>query len=95
MELIVEIFYDVGGRSSHKKRVRPFPGQTYSPSYRVWCSKALRESKGIGSLHMVRVSLVHQPQGDPYLRIGVDEPWIAVSENDARQFIVARKKCNA
>jgi hypothetical protein len=76
MELIVQIFYDVGGRSSRMKRVRPFPGQFYSPEYRVWCSKALRESKTSGSLYRVNASLIFQPQGESYLRIGLDENWV-------------------
>lgn len=89
MEIIVETFRNPGEPSSRPVRVRPIPGQ-FKDNYRVWCSVAMREAKPIGSLFRVQVSLVNQPQGEAYLRIGLHAPWITVSEDVAKQFIIDR-----
>lgn len=87
MEIIVETFRNPGEPSSRPVRVRPIPGQ-FKDNYRVWCSVAMREAKPIGSLFRVQVSLVNQPQGEGYLRIGLHAPWIPVTESVAKQFVI-------
>lgn len=87
MEIIVVTFRNPGEPSSRPIRVRPIPGQ-FKENYRVWCSVAMRKSKPIGSLFRVQVSLVHQPQGETYLRIGLHDPWIPVSESEAKRFFI-------
>lgn len=92
MEIIIETFRNPGEPSSNPIRVRPIPGQNFPPSYRVWCSVAMRESKSVGALFRVNVSLVHQPDGDSYLRISRNVTWVPVSTAEARNFISANKK---
>lgn len=87
MEIIVETFRNPGEPSSRPIRVRPIPGQ-FKDNYRVWCSVAMREAKPIGSFFRVQVSLVHQPQGETYLRVGLHDPWIPITENAAKQFVI-------
>ena len=87
MEIIVETFYNPGEPSSNPIRVRPLPGQKLSQHYRVSCSVALRESKTVGSLFRVNVSLVNQPDADSYLKIGKYEKWVPVTEEEAKKFI--------
>jgi hypothetical protein len=87
VEVIVETFHNPGEPSSNRIRVRPFSGQKFSQNYRVWCSVAMRESKTVGSLFRVSVSIVQQPQGDSYLRIGPHERWLPVTEDEATKFI--------
>ena len=88
MEILVETFYNPGEPSSNPIRVRPFPGQKFSSHFRVSCSVSMRESKSVGSLFRVNVSLVHQPDADPYLKIRNDEVWVSIDEKDAREFIL-------
>lgn len=86
MEIVVETFRNPGEPSSRPIRVRPVTGQ-FKENYRVWCSVAMRKAKPIGSLFRVQVSLVHQPQGETYLRIGLHAPWIPVAADEAKRFI--------
>ena len=87
MEIIVETYRNPGEPSSRPIRVRPLPGQAFSEHYRVWCSVEMRRSKPVGSLYRVRVSLVHQPHGDSYLRVGLYDEWIPVTFEQAKRFI--------
>ena len=89
MEIIVETFRNPGEASSRPIRVRPVPGQ-FNENFRVWCSVSMRKTKQIGARFRVKVSLVHQPQGESYLRIGLNDPWVPVSEHEAKQFIIDR-----
>lgn len=90
MKVIVETYHNPGEPSSNPIRVRPYPGQSFSVNYRVWCSVKMRESRQVGSLFLVNVSEVHQPQGESYLRIGLYDKWIPVTHEDAKQFIGAQ-----
>lgn len=86
MEIVVETFRNPGEPSSRPIRVRPISGQ-FKDNYRVWCSVAMRKAKPIGSLFRVQATLVHQPQGEAYLRVGLNDVWIPVSAEEAKQFI--------
>jgi len=86
MEIVIETFRNLGEPSSRPIRVRPIPGQ-FEESYRVWCSVAMRRAKPIGSLFRVEVTLVQQPQGEAYMRIGLHAPWVPITADEAKQFI--------
>ncbi|MEZ0232562.1 MAG: hypothetical protein ACAH12_06960 [Methylophilaceae bacterium] len=87
MEIVVETFHNPGEPSSNPIRVRPILGQKFSEQYRVWCSVKVRESKTIGSLFLVNVTLVKQPQGEPYLKIDLNEEWKSLTEEEAKNLI--------
>jgi len=87
MEIAVETYRNPGEPSSRPIRVRPVSGQ-FKEKYRVWCSVAMRKTKPIGSLFRVQVSFVHQPQGETYLRIGLHDPWISVTVDEAKRFVL-------
>ena len=92
MEIIVETYRNPGEPSCRPVRVRPLHGQAFSEHYRVWCSVEMRRSKPIGSLYRVSVSVVHQPQGDSYLRIGLYDAWTPVTVDEATAFITENSK---
>lgn len=87
MEIIVETYRNPGEPSSRPVRVRPLPGQAFSEHYRVWCSLEMRRSRPVGSMFRVPVSVVHQPQGDSYLRIGLYAVWVPVTPEEAARYI--------
>lgn len=87
MEIIVETYRNPGEPSTRPIRVRPLTGQ-FDREYHVWCSVAMRKIQPIGSLFRVHASLVHQPQGDDYLRIGLHSPWVPATIEAARQFVI-------
>lgn len=86
MDIIVETFRNPGEPTSRAVRVRPVKGQ-FAVDYRVWCSVQQRESKSIGSLFRVPVTLVHQPDGNSYLRVELYIPFIPVSKEEARVYL--------
>ncbi len=86
MQIIVETYRNPGEPSSSKVRVRPLSGQ-FMGSYRVWCSQAMRRTQPVGALFRVSVTQVDQPDGESYLRIGLHDPWEAVSRDEAEKFI--------
>lgn len=86
MEIVIETFRNPGEPSSRPIRVRPIFGQ-FKENYRVWCSVAMRRAKPIGSLFRVQVTPVYQPQGETYLRIGLYDPWVPVTADEAERFI--------
>lgn len=91
MQIIVETFHNRGEPSSSEVRVRPLVGQ-FEETYRVWCSKAMRRAWPVGELFRVWVSRVDQPDGESYLRIGLNDPWEPVSLSEAERFIREQHK---
>lgn len=91
MEVVVETFRNPGEPSSRGIRVRPIPGQRFSPQYRVWCSVSQRREKPVGSMFLVNVSLVHS-KTDSYLKIDLKEQWVPVSEDEAQKFVRAARE---
>lgn len=91
MDIIVETFRNPGEPTSRAVRVRPVKGQ-FAVDYRVWCSVKQRESKPIGSLFRVPVTMVHQPDGDSYLRVELNRPFIPLTTEEARQFLDNKQK---
>lgn len=87
MKIVVETFRNPGEPSSNPIRVRPISGQMFSEQYRVWCSVKVRESKIIGSLFLVNVTLVKQTRGEPYLKIDLNEDWKGITQEKARNHI--------
>lgn len=91
MQIIIETFRNPGEPSSSKVRVRPFDGQ-FKESYRVWCSQSMRRAWPVGKLFRVWVTRVDQPDGESYLRIGLNHSWEPVSLSEAEKFILEEHK---
>ncbi len=89
VQIVVETFHNPGEPSARPVRVRPIPGQ-FNRSYRVWCSVAARRERPVGSLFLVHVTEVHQPQGESYLRISQREEWQPISTAQAANFLKSR-----
>jgi hypothetical protein len=89
MQIIIEIFKNIGEPSSNELRVRPLSGQ-FNKNYRVWCSKKMRSACSVGALFRVLVTRVHQPDGDSYLRIGLHTNWEPVTHDEAMRFVNKR-----
>ena len=90
MQIVVVTYRNHGEPSSRPIRVRPIAGQAFPESYRVWCSVRMRQSKPVGSLFLVNVSQVHQPHGESYLRIDLNQDWTPLSREEAEGLIAAR-----
>jgi hypothetical protein len=77
--VIVETFLNVGEPSSAQYRVRPVPGQTFAPSMRVQCSKALRRTYPLGTKFRIPVAEVQRDNGGKFLREIGSGPWEVVN----------------
>jgi hypothetical protein len=58
MEIIVETFYATGEKTISPVRVRPLPGQGFSISMRVECSKEMRVAYPVVQLFVMNVKVV-------------------------------------
>jgi hypothetical protein len=75
MYVIVETFRARGEASSSPVRVRPVPGQGYSPDTRVECSKGMRTSAPIGSRFRIWVKETRKEGGKTFLYSNPRDPW--------------------
>lgn len=67
MFVIVETFLNPGEPSNAVFRVRPIPGQTFPPSMRVQCSRAMRQAYPLGSRFRLPVQQKSREGGSPFL----------------------------
>ena len=75
MFIIVETFLNPGEPSSASYRVRPLPGQSYPPTMRVQCSRAMRYSAPLGARFRLWVNLVVPENNTSFLRHVNSDPW--------------------
>jgi hypothetical protein len=92
MEIVVETYRNPGEPSTRPIRVRPVAGQGLFERHRVWCSVSMRRSKPVGSLFLVNVSLVHQPQGASYLRVNLNDRWKPLTREEANRLILSKSQ---
>jgi hypothetical protein len=87
MQIIVETFRASGENSGSNIRVRPLPGQGFSPAMRVECSKAMRSAFPIGQLFCVWVSVKSKEGGPDFLYSYHGDPWSPITPTAAATFI--------
>lgn len=75
MFVVCETFLNPGEPSSATYRVRPIPGQPFSTSMRVQCSRAMRHSVPLGTRLKLWVTLVEPAYNEPFLRHNNSDPW--------------------
>lgn len=61
--------YHAAPSSGHRGgiRVRPVPGQEFSPDLNVECSKGFREAYPVGTKFLLRVKVTDREGGRPFL----------------------------
>lgn len=94
MQIIVETFRASGENSGSSIRVRPLPGQGFSPAMRVECSKAMRTAFPIGQLFCIWVSVKSKEGGPDFLYSYHGDPWSPISQAAAVSFIEKRNRPN-
>jgi hypothetical protein len=87
MEIIVETFYATGEKTISPVRVRPLPGQGFSISMRVECSKEMRVAYPVGQLFVLNVKVVSRLDSPDFLYSSYREKWRPVSSSYAMEFI--------
>ena len=81
--IVIETFRNRGEPSSALVRARPYSGQ-FDRDYRVWCFISQRESARLGALFLVHATWVKPKLRDPYLRVGLKDPWEPLTITQAR-----------
>lgn len=86
-EYIIETFANPGEPSGSRIRARPAPGQGVPTSWRVECSRSMRNSHPVGTLFL----LLGRPAGGdleaPFLYCNPRAEYKVVSREEATKFI--------
>lgn len=92
MQIVIETFRASGESSRSAIRARPLPGQGFSTTLRVECSKSMRENHAVGTLFKVWVKLTNRLGGSPFLYSSYRDPYEVVSAEEAEKFISSRTR---
>jgi hypothetical protein len=87
MPIIVETFYAPGEKSRSPIRVRPLPGQGFSPDMRVECSREMRAAFPVGQLFCIYVKVTSRLNSPDFLYSSYRDPWNPVTKSEAEDFI--------
>lgn len=86
MQIVIQTFTNFGEPSAERVRTKPYPGQ-FDRDYRVWCSTSQREAALADSLFLVEATWVTPESREPYLRVGLNKPWIPVTVAKAKAHV--------
>lgn len=87
MQIIVQTFCAPGEKSRSPIRVKPFPGQGYSPDMRVECSKQMRTAFPVGQLFCIYVKVISRLDSPDFLYSSYRDAWNPVTKDEAEAFI--------
>lgn len=75
-------------------RVAPVPGQAYSPSLFVQCSRELTDTGRypVGTRFLVSAKLTDRLGGTPYLYVYHGDPVVLLSPQQAKTFLAAFRR---
>lgn len=77
--IVVETYLQAGEPSRTAIRVRPLPGQGFTPDIHVECSKAMREKHPPGTKFRIRARLKQKLAGKPFLYTSWQWPYEVVT----------------
>lgn len=91
MQIIIETFLARGESSGSDVRARPLPGQGMPTTWRVECSKSMRDLHPIGTLFKVWAKITNRLGGNPFVYTNYRDPYEVVTPGEARAFINRNK----
>ena len=90
-DVAVESFADP---RSGRVRIRPVPGQAYSSSLRVQCSRALGDPGRypVGTRFLVSAKLTDRQGGEPFLYVWHGDPVVPMTAARLKRFLEERRR---
>jgi hypothetical protein len=88
MIIVVESFHAFGEKSGSPIRVRPLPGQRFSTSMRVECSKTMRNAFPVGQRFCIQVQVKSMLGGPDHLYSNYRDSWHPVTDQEVARYIV-------
>ena len=83
VNVVVETYCAAGRGHTRSIRVRPIPGEAFSPTMNVECSRSMRTRYRVGTRFPIRAKLTDKEGGKPFLYCRYDWPF-EVLTSDAR-----------